>query len=88
MHTEDKIEVKSSFEDIKEGKITLNKSSLKVNYQGGMLFFEEYDQNSEWKSLQFHFHAPSEHTINGKQYGAELHIVFKGITYKEEIAVI
>jgi len=27
--------------------------------------------------LQFHFHAPSEHTIDGKGFDLELHIVHK-----------
>ncbi len=28
-----------------------------------------------YQLVQFHFHAPSEHTINGVQYDAELHLV-------------
>jgi carbonic anhydrase len=28
-----------------------------------------------YKLVQFHFHAPSEHTINGVRYDAELHLV-------------
>jgi carbonic anhydrase len=31
----------------------------------------------EFEALQFHFHAPAEHTINGGQYELELHIVHK-----------
>jgi len=33
--------------------------------------------------LQFHFHAPSEHTVNGKNYDLELHVVHK---YKDTAA--
>lgn len=29
----------------------------------------------EFEAIQFHFHAPAEHTINGKHYDLELHIV-------------
>jgi carbonic anhydrase len=32
-----------------------------------------------YQLAQFHFHAPSEHTIDGKQYDAELHLVHKNI---------
>ena len=31
----------------------------------------------EYKLLQFHFHSPSEHTTNGKQYAMEVHLVHK-----------
>ena len=31
----------------------------------------------EYKLLQFHFHSPSEHTMNGKQYAMEVHLVHK-----------
>ncbi len=32
-----------------------------------------------YQLVQFHFHAPSEHTVDGKQYDAELHLVHKNI---------
>jgi carbonic anhydrase len=32
-----------------------------------------------YKLLQFHFHAPSEHTMNGTQYDAEVHLVHQNI---------
>ncbi|MGA2597847.1 MAG: carbonic anhydrase family protein [Bryobacteraceae bacterium] len=32
-----------------------------------------------YQLVQFHFHAPSEHTINGTQYDAELHLVHQNI---------
>jgi carbonic anhydrase len=31
----------------------------------------------EYKLVQFHFHSPSEHTMNGKQYAMEVHLVHK-----------
>jgi carbonic anhydrase len=31
--------------------------------------------NDQYPLIQFHFHAPSEHTINGVSYDAELHFV-------------
>lgn len=30
---------------------------------------------SYYEPLQFHWHAPSEHTVNGKQYDLEVHFV-------------
>jgi carbonic anhydrase len=33
-------------------------------------------------------HSPSEHTIDGKVFDAVMHMVFKGVTYKEELAVV
>ncbi len=32
---------------------------------------------SEFELLQFHFHSPSEHTLNGKYYAMEVHFVHK-----------
>ena len=36
---------------------------------------EDEDKTKEFTPLQLHFHAPSEHTFNGKHYDLELHIV-------------
>lgn len=33
--------------------------------------------DKEYKLVQFHFHAPSEHTINGKHFPLEIHFVNK-----------
>jgi carbonic anhydrase len=30
-----------------------------------------------WQLVQFHFHTPSEHTVNGKSFPLELHLVHK-----------
>ena len=32
-----------------------------------------------YQMVQFHFHAPSEHTINGVRYDAELHLVHTNV---------
>jgi carbonic anhydrase len=40
----------------------------------------------KWNLLQFHFHAPSEHTLDGKQYDAEVHFVHAND--KGELAVV
>ena len=43
-------------------------------------------QTDEWQLLQFHFHVPSEHTINGKQADMELHLVH--VNQLGELAVV
>lgn len=34
-------------------------------------------KNKIYNLIQFHFHSPSEHTINGKHYDMEMHLVHK-----------
>ena len=88
VHDEPEFEVRTKYTDIKDGKIWLNEGALRCDYEGGKLTFTDYFKKSEWKSLQFHFHAPAEHTINGKTFDAEMHMVFKGETYEKELAVV
>ena len=38
--------------------------------------------------MQLHFHAPSEHRVNGKEYDLELHIVHKRIANDETTTTI
>ena len=40
----------------------------------------------QYPFLQFHFHAPSEHKVNGKRYPLEIHFVHKNA--QNEIAVV
>lgn len=45
--------------------------SMQVNLEGGHLLIE----GETFSMKQFHFHCPSEHTINGMQFPMEMHIV-------------
>lgn len=40
----------------------------------------------QYELKQFHFHAPSEHTVNGKHYPMEMHLVHKSAS--ETVAVV
>lgn len=54
--------------------VTNTGHSVQVNYPAGS--YIEID-GTRFDLLQFHFHSPSEHTINGKQAAAEMHLVHK-----------
>ena len=48
--------------------------SLKVN--SGSLELTLWDgQTMKYGPMQMHFHMPSEHTIDGKRYDMEMHLV-------------
>jgi len=49
-----------------------NGHTIEVEYEpGSSLYIADEDQ----RVLQFHFHTPSENTVNGKHYPMEMHIV-------------
>ena len=37
------------------------------------------DSGTTWRALQFHFHAGSDHALDGVKYGAELHLVHQEV---------
>lgn len=43
----------------------------------GELSGQAFINHRIWDLLQFHIHAPAEHTIDGKRYAAELHLVHR-----------
>lgn len=51
-----------------------NGHTIQVNYDAGS--YMELD-GMRYDLLQFHFHAPSEHSLNGKLAKAELHLVHR-----------
>ena len=51
-----------------------NGHTIQVNYDAGS--YIEVD-GMRYDLLQFHFHAPSEHSVNGKLAEAEVHLVHK-----------
>jgi carbonic anhydrase len=58
-------------------EILNNGHTVQVNYEAGSHL--EVD-GVRYELAQFHFHAPSEHTIAGKQAAAEMHLVHKSAT--------
>jgi carbonic anhydrase len=51
-----------------------NGHTVQVNYDPGS--YIELD-NTRYDLVQFHYHAPSEHTIDGESFPSELHIVHR-----------
>ena len=66
-----------------EVKILNNGHTVQVNYDPGS-YIEIAGQR--YDLVQFHYHAPSEHTLNGKSFAAELHLVHKSAS--GQLAVI
>jgi carbonic anhydrase len=54
--------------------IVNNGHTLQYNYDPGSVL---HIGGAEHELLQFHFHAPSEHTLDGKQYPMEVHFVHR-----------
>jgi carbonic anhydrase len=63
--------------------IVNNGHTVQVNYDKGSTFTHGEDV---FELKQFHFHAPSEHTIDGKHYPLEMHLVHQSDS--GELAVI
>lgn len=66
-----------------EVRILNNGHTVQVNYDPGS--YIEVD-GQRYDVLQYHYHAPSEHAIDGKMFAAELHIVHKDA--QEQLAVV
>jgi len=55
-------------------KILHNGHTVQINYAPGSTI--SFD-NQEFELLQFHFHDPSEHTLNQRKFAMEMHLVHK-----------
>ncbi|TAN62687.1 carbonic anhydrase family protein [bacterium] len=58
-----------------------NGHTIQVNYEKGSGNTIKAG-GVEYELVQFHFHDPSEHTVRGKSYGMELHLVHKNVDGK------
>lgn len=69
----DRINIMDFEEETTITSITNNGHTIQYNFNGELnkVQFE----NHEYQMKQFHFHAPSEHTINGVRYPLEIHLV-------------
>jgi carbonic anhydrase len=52
---------------------------VEVVYEPGSFIQLGVSVTDVYQLIQFHFHAPSEHTVNGQQYDAEVHLVHQNI---------
>ena len=71
----DEIQIIASYDLIRNVTVIDEGSSIKIEFDKGLL--STWDNNSNLKMFNitnFHFHAPSEHTINEKNFDLELHI--------------
>jgi carbonic anhydrase len=64
-------------------KIVNNGHAIQVNYEPGS--FATID-GEKYQLVQFHFHSPSEHTVNGSFSDMEMHLVHKND--KGDLAVV
>lgn len=64
-------------------KVVNNGHSVQVNVEPGSMATID---GQEYELQQFHFHAPSEHTVKGNFYDMEMHLVHKN--QKGDIAVL
>ncbi len=64
-------------------KIVNNGHSIQVNCEPGSTVTVD---GEKYELVQFHFHAPSEHTVKGQFYDMELHLVHKN--KNNDIAVV
>src|SRR3990170_7030387 len=71
--------------DYKASKLNAidNGHTVQVNYDNGSSISVN---GSQYNLVQFHFHTPSEHTVNGKSFGNEMHLVHKND--KGQLAVV
>ncbi len=51
---------------------------MKVNFDdGSLVVWDNQGDSKAYYLLQYHIHAPSEHTVDGKNYEVEIHMVHK-----------
>jgi len=52
--------------------------TLRVDFQdGSLVVWDTKGESNAYRLIQYHIHAPSEHTIDGKNFDVEIHMVHK-----------
>lgn len=71
------------YSNVKNEEVKWTKFTSQIDFNddfGGFKSRHNYETRltvDRWEAAQLHWHASSEHTIDGKQFGLELHIVHK-----------
>jgi Eukaryotic-type carbonic anhydrase len=53
-----------------------------------LVFVNQHGTVGQYRPLQLHVHAPSEHLIDGRQFDLELHVVYKSLDIDGKLSVI
>ena len=80
--------VEVDVKDVDGVDVIYKHNQLQVNYDASTLKLTKGDEESNWKALQFHFHAPCEHTVDSKQHDVEFHLVHVGIDKPGQLLVL
>ena len=61
---------------------------MKADFRdGSIVVWDHMGESKAYQLLQYHIHAPSEHTIDGKNYEVEIHLVHKSYIHNK-LAVV
>ena len=70
------LHVEYSYPSLNSATLVHQSAKLQVDVTDGYLdFTNPYGVKTRFTVAQFHFHTSSEHTINGRSYSLEMHIV-------------
>ncbi|KAF0706250.1 hypothetical protein AaE_014208 [Aphanomyces astaci] len=69
------------------GTLVHKGNTVQVDWSAGPKSRLVLDGNS-YKALQLHFHAGSDHRVNGHQFPLEMHIVHQSVTDPTQLAVV
>ena len=62
-----------AFPNLTEGLLSYQHGKLEAGYTTGTIEYETNRKMSKYKTIEFNFHAPAEHSINDEEYDAEMH---------------
>lgn len=74
--------------DVYSGIILQEGNELMTAHNGWTATYTSATEESTWTSVQFHFHSPSEHSVDGHFYDAEMHTVFRNDRNKKQLLVL
>ena len=78
-----------NYHNMPTASVLRNNSTILSNLLSGSLQLSFPDGSiSLFSAIEFHFHAPSEHTYLGQKYDLELHLIYKYEDYDTKGAAI
>ncbi len=88
--TKSSVALKTYYKADPKATIVNNGHTIQVNFEDGgyMAYTSGAESGKKFKLAQFHFHHRSEHSLEGKSYPMEVHLVHQGVEDPSQLAVI